>query len=94
MAIFLLAPDLTPPFSVLVLNWAAAPADLTGPRFSRRWMRIASTAFWALFVGYNLVDHVSGGWKSYKQTYLNPVRPPVSSPNCLTRNAMNIAPQL
>jgi len=77
MAVFLLAPDLRRLFSVLVLNCTAAPADLTGPRFSRRWMRIASTAFWVLFVGYNLVGHVAGGWKSYKQAYLNPVRPPL-----------------
>jgi hypothetical protein len=40
-------------------------------------MRLASTAFWVLFVGYNLVDQVTGGWKRHKQVYLNPVRPPL-----------------
>jgi hypothetical protein len=76
MAVFLLAPDLRRLFAVLVLNCATTPADLIGPRFSRRWMHTASTAFWVLFVGYNLVGQVTGGWKSYKQTF-NPVHPPV-----------------
>ena len=77
MAVFLLAPDLRRLFCVLVLNRAAAPSDLIGPRFSRRWMRTASAAFWVLFVGFNLAANVAGGSKKYKQMYLNPVRPPL-----------------
>jgi hypothetical protein len=77
MAVFLLAPDLRRLFCVLVLNCAAAPSDLIGPRFSRRWMRTASAAFWVLFVGFNLAANVAGSWKKYKHIYLNPVRPPL-----------------
>ncbi|MBV8846378.1 MAG: hypothetical protein JO307_26530 [Bryobacterales bacterium] len=77
MAVFLLVPDLRRLFSVLVLNCAAAPSNLVGPRFSRRWMRTASTAFWVLFVGFNLAANVAGGWKMYKQMYLNPARAPL-----------------
>lgn len=77
MAVFLAAPDLRRLANVLVLNRAAAPADLPGPRFSRRRLRIAATVFWILFVGYGLFDQIKGGWQSYRSVYIAPQRPPL-----------------
>jgi hypothetical protein len=76
MAFFLLAPDLRRLANALVLNRAAPPADLT-PRFERRWLRVAVMVFWMLFVGYKLFGSISGSWQRYKQTYINPQRPPL-----------------
>jgi hypothetical protein len=77
MAVFLAAPDFGGLANVLVLNRAAAPAELPGPRFERRGLRIAATVFWALFVGYNLFGHITGGWKMYLNFYIAPERPPL-----------------
>lgn len=77
MALFLAAPDFKRLLDVLVLNRAAAPSDLTRPRFARRWQRIAATAFWVLFVGYNLYGHIHGNWESYRAAYVTPKRPPL-----------------
>src|SRR5262249_48991530 len=77
MCVFLAAPDLRRLANVLVFNRAAGPADLMAPRFERRWLRRAATAFWILFVGYRLFSSIQGGWVGYKQAYINPPRPPL-----------------
>jgi hypothetical protein len=76
MAVLLLAPDLG-----RLLGARAQPSGCSGrscpsvvfaplgPHCQRH--------VWILFVGYRLAGHVIGGWKSCKQTYLNPVRPPL-----------------
>jgi uncharacterized membrane protein YphA (DoxX/SURF4 family) len=77
MALFLLAPDLRRLLNVLVLNRPAAAADLTGPRFERRWLRLGAVVFQVLLVGYVLFSHVTSGWHAYKKTYITPQRPPL-----------------
>ena len=77
MAAFLAAPDLRRLTNVLVLNRAAAPAEAIGPRFERRRWRIAATAFWVLFVGYELYGKIHGGWQGYQEFYVKPNRPPL-----------------
>jgi hypothetical protein len=77
MAVFLAVPDLRRLIDVLVLNRAAVPADLTAPRFERRWMRIAANVFCVLFVGYALVMHLMDGWQGYRRTFVHPPRPPL-----------------
>jgi hypothetical protein len=75
MALFLAAADFGRLLNLFVLNRPAAPADLTGTRFPSRWMRIAATVFWVLFVGNALYGNISGGWKGYRSTYISPRRP-------------------
>ena len=70
MAVFLLAPDLRRLLDVFLLNRPAAPADLSMPRFRRRWMRRVAIAFQILFVGYFLLFSVAGGWIAYKRYYV------------------------
>lgn len=77
MSLFLLAPDLRRLVDVLVLNRAAAPAELRGPRFERRNLRIAAMVFWALLVGYTLYNQISGGWEGYRETYITVKHPPL-----------------
>jgi hypothetical protein len=77
MAVFLAASDFGRLANVLVLNRAAAPADLTGPRFESHRLRMAAIVFWVLFVGYNLFGHITGGWEAYRSAYLTPQRPPL-----------------
>jgi hypothetical protein len=77
MAVFLAAPDLRRLLNFLVLNRVADPADLSSPRFERRWMQIGAVAFQVLFVGYFLYSAISSGWTAYKETYVNAKRPPL-----------------
>jgi hypothetical protein len=77
MSVFLAAPDLRRLLDFFVLNRPTAPADLTAPRFERRWFRIGAMAFQIMFVGYYLFTQISGGWRVYKSTYIHPPRPPL-----------------
>lgn len=77
MALFLIAPDARRLIDVLVLQRAAAAPDIQQVSFQRRWARIGATAFWVLFVGFELFNQVRGGWQSYKQFYVNVSRPPL-----------------
>lgn len=77
MAVFLLANDWRRLLAVFVLNRPAAPADLSMPRFRRRWTRLTALAFQVLFVGFFLVWSVAGGWMAYSQHYLNPTHAPL-----------------
>jgi hypothetical protein len=77
MAIFLAAPDLRRLLNFLVLNRVTEPADLTAPRFTRRWMRVGAVVFRILFVGYFLYGELQSGWSAYKETYVNPKLPPI-----------------
>jgi hypothetical protein len=77
MAIYLASGDLRRLLNVFVLNRPAAPLDQSAPRFTRRWARIAASAFQVLFVGYALYSNIYGGWQAYKQAHVNPARPPV-----------------
>jgi hypothetical protein len=76
MAVFLLGPDLTRLFGVLVLNRAVEPATHNSVTFARRPFRIAALAFWVLFIGYHLFGQIRGGWQAYQQTYYKAQRPP------------------
>ena len=77
MAAFLAAADLRRLANVLVLNRPVGPAQFSEPVFARRGLRIAATAFWALFVGYALYNEIHGGWQGYVARYLKPARPPL-----------------
>lgn len=77
MAVFLVAPDLRRLANVLVLNRAAEPAELKGPRFQRRQLRTAALVFQALFVGWTLFSDITDAWHAYKTTYISPQRPPL-----------------
>ncbi len=78
MAVFLLATELRRLLNVFVLNRFAAPADLSMPRFRRRWIRVTAIAFQVLFVGYFLLYSVAGGWIAYtRRNYINPAWPPL-----------------
>lgn len=77
MAVYLASADLRRLANVLVLNRPAAPAEFTEPVFQRRNLRIAATAFWVLFVGYTLYNHISGGWQGYQSRYVKVRHPPL-----------------
>ena len=72
MAIFLAAPDLRRLLNFLVLNHRLKPVPP-----GRRWMRIGAVVFQVLFVGYFIYSEIEGGWTAYKETYINPKRPPL-----------------
>ena len=97
MAILLAAPDLRRLLNFLVLNRVVEPADLTAPRFGRRWMRIGAVAFQVLFAGYFVYSEIDGGWTAYKETYVNPKRPPLYGlydVESFTRNGQELPPLL
>ena len=75
MALYLASPDLRRLVDFFVRNRPTVPADLAGPRFSRRGVRIGAVVFQVLFVGYALYGNIAGGWRSYRMTRLNPPRP-------------------
>ena len=77
MAIFLAAPDLRRLLDFLVLNRVVEPADLSAPRLGRRWMRAGAMAFQVLFVGHFIYGEIDGGWSGFRETYINPKRPPL-----------------
>jgi hypothetical protein len=77
MAIFIAAPDLRRLLNFLVLNRVGEPADLSAPRFGRRWMRISAVVFQVLFVGYFLWSTIHDDWAAYKERYINEKRPPL-----------------
>jgi len=77
MAAYLAARDLGRLFDFFVLNRPAASADLTAPRFERRWLRIGAVVFQVLFVSYHLFGQIKGDWDGYKARYINPQRPPL-----------------
>ncbi len=77
MALFLLLPDLQRLANVLVLNRASEPVDFAEPTFQNRRLRIGVTVFWVLFVGFNLFEHIRGGWITYQAFYVKPERPPI-----------------
>jgi len=72
MAIFLAAPDVRRLLNFLVRNHRLKPVPP-----GRRWMRIGAMVFQVLFVGYFLYVEIDGGWTAYKETYINPKRPPL-----------------
>jgi uncharacterized membrane protein YphA (DoxX/SURF4 family) len=67
MAVFLLIPDLRRLVNVLVLNRGAEPADLSAPRFERRWVRKTATVCWAILVGLQLVGGPVQTWIGYRE---------------------------
>src|SRR5579872_6403028 len=77
MAVFLLIPDLHRLANVLVLNRASEPVEFSEPTFANRRLRIGVTVFWVLFVGFNLFEHVRGGWETYQSFYIKAERPPI-----------------
>ncbi len=77
MALFLLLPDLRRLANFLALNRPAAAAEWNAPVFSTRWTRIASRVLPILLIGYNLFGQIKGGWQMYRQTYIQPQRPPL-----------------
>ena len=77
MALFLLAADFRRLANIFVLNRPAPAAPVVEPQFQNPKLRIAALAFCVLFVGYNLYDNISGGWKTYREYYVAPERPPL-----------------
>jgi len=77
MAVLLLAPDLRRLLALLVLNRPTEPADLSIPRFQRRSLRIAAVVFQLACIGNVLYGVLSGNWKRYQETYINPPRQPL-----------------
>ncbi len=77
MALFLMAGDLGRLLSFLVLNRPVEPADLSGARFSKRWMRVAGVVFPLLFVGWFLYSDLKESWQYYSTAVLHPKRPPL-----------------
>lgn len=69
LAVFLAAGDLRRLVNVLVLNRPAAPAAPSAPRFEGRWLRVAVTTVWLLFVGYTLVTQIQESREEYNLTY-------------------------
>ncbi len=95
MAVFLAAPHCRRLLNLLVLNRAAEPADLTAPRFARRFLRIGATVFQVLFVGYFLYSGISETWAAYKESYIVQKRPPLYGlydVETFTRNEQEIPP--
>jgi len=95
MAVFLLGTDLRRLLDVFLLNRPGAPADLSMPRFRRRWTRVAAISFQVLFVGYFLVSSVAGGWIAYRRYYVNPTRPPLYGlyeAESFSRNGQDVPP--
>jgi uncharacterized membrane protein YphA (DoxX/SURF4 family) len=97
MCVYLVASDCRRLANVLLLNRAAAPADLAAPRFERRWARNTVTACWLLFVGFNLLLHIAMGLWEYNQIYVHPSRPPLYGlyeVETFTRNGQELPPLL
>jgi uncharacterized membrane protein YphA (DoxX/SURF4 family) len=69
MAAYLAAADAHRLVNLFLLNRPTAPVNLEPAPFERRWLRLATMAFWVLFVGYELYSEVHGGWTFYKETY-------------------------
>jgi hypothetical protein len=76
MAIFLMAPDLRRLLNFLVLNRGNEPADLSAPRFERRWIQISAILFQIFLVGWFFWSTIDQPWKIYKQR-INDKRPPL-----------------
>jgi hypothetical protein len=77
MAAFLAAGDAPRLLNIFLLNRPTGPVNLELPRFQRRWLHLATIAFWILFAGIELFSQVQGGWSRYRETYLTPKRPPI-----------------
>jgi hypothetical protein len=77
MSVYLASAGFRNLFDLFVRNRATQPLDLTAPRFSQRWARIAAVAFQVVFVGYVLWGNIYGGWQGYKRNYGNASRPPI-----------------
>jgi hypothetical protein len=77
MAAFLAAADAPRLLNVFLLNRPTTPVNLDPPRFQRRWMYLATLAFWILFVGYHLFGQIRGSWDQYQQAG-HPPRPLIS----------------
>lgn len=76
MSLFLASPDFQRLFDFFVRNRATQPAAPAGPRFERKWLQVATAAFWVLLCGYTLYSNIHEGWKGYQARY-NPKRPPI-----------------
>ena len=97
MAVFLLAPDLRRVTNLLVWNRPAPPADLSAPRFQRRWLRIAAVVLQLVSIGYGLYPTLTGSWKRYQETYVNPPRQPLHGlyqVESFARNGAEVPPLL
>ena len=71
MSVFLMAPDLRRLFTLLLLNRATEPRDLSAPSFANRKLRTAGLVFQVVFVGYILYQNIHGGWQGYQSTRVN-----------------------
>jgi uncharacterized membrane protein YphA (DoxX/SURF4 family) len=69
MAVFVLVPDVGRLANLLVLNRPVAAADLSSPRFERRWARVAASLLWVVFVGYSLERQIAGNIAEYRALY-------------------------
>jgi hypothetical protein len=80
MAAYLAAADAHRLVNVFLLNRPTAPVNLEPAPFERRWLRLATMAFWVLFVGYELYSEVHGGWQFYKEPRRTPSGCRVTNP--------------
>jgi hypothetical protein len=95
MAIFLAVPDLRRLLNFLVLNRVGEPADLSAPRFGRRWMRIGAVIFQMLFVGHFLGTQFNECRAAYKERDNKEKRPPLYGlydVESFTRNGQELPP--
>jgi hypothetical protein len=76
MAVFLAAPDLRRLLNFLVLNRGNEPAELSAPRFERRWIQISAIVFQVLFLGCFFGSAINMTWNEYKELN-NEKRPPL-----------------
>ncbi len=94
MAVYLISSELRRLIDIFLRNRTAPPADLSGIRFQRRWVRVAAVAFQIFFVGHVLIGRISGGWQAYK-TRNHPPRPPIYGlyeVEEFTRNGQQVPP--
>jgi len=77
MAIFLMTPGLGRLTNLLVLNRPTQPANLDGPAFNKRWMRLASVAVKVLFVGFFVFSTAKQSWNDYKNFVVGGPKPPL-----------------
>lgn len=75
MALFLLLPDISRLANVFVLNRTAHPAELTRPRFSKRWTRISAKTLTLALFAYFVVSTMWGGWQNFQHARANDAPP-------------------
>jgi hypothetical protein len=75
MAVFLAAQDARNLVNFLVLNRAAAPANVPGPVFKKRWMKIGALVCQVLLIGVVLVQAIQANYIFYQRSIGRPDRP-------------------